>query len=105
MRYSSNFFFRMRKAYWIKQATIPSAEAFIHYIKTIVPWLLSTGGRFVARNIKQSSELDHWDGGQLGVIVEFDSVEAAQKAFYSENFQKYIKISGLFSDMTLSIID
>ncbi len=97
------FFRFVAKGYWVKQATIASTDLFMEYIQTVVPWLLSVGGTIIAKDIKQNSDVSHWDGGQLGVIVEFESKEAARKAFYSEVFQEFIQINGLESDLTLSI--
>ena len=94
----------MAKGYWIKQVSIDSTDLFIEYIQTIIPWLLSVGGIIIVKDIKQNSDLDMWDGGQLGVVVEFESREAAQKAFDSDVFQEYIEISGLKSNLTLSIV-
>jgi len=42
---------------------------------------------FIAKDVNQNSDLNEWDGGQLGVIVEFESKAAAQKAFNSQNFK------------------
>ncbi len=92
------------KAYWIKRAKISNAEQFIEYLKTIVPWILSVGGKIIKRSIQQDSELNEWDGGQIGVVIEFESRSAAQKAFYSKEFQEYIKFRGLDSSLSLSII-
>ncbi len=94
----------MAKGYWIKQAIIPNTDLFIEYIQTVVPWLLSVGGIIIAKDIRQNSDLNEWDGGQLGVIVEFESKRAAQKAFNSNVFQEYIQINGLEEGLTLSII-
>ncbi len=95
----------MAKGYWVKQARIDSTDLFIEYIQTIIPWLLSVGGTIIAKDIRQNSDLNEWDGGQLGVVVEFESKDAAKKAYASEVFQEYIEINGLQSDLTLSIID
>ena len=84
--------------------TIESTDVFIEYIQTVIPWLLSVGGIVIAKDIKQNSDLNEWDGGQLGVIVEFESKDAAQKAFNSSEFQEYIKYSGIENQLTLSII-
>ena len=94
----------MPNGYWVKQASIASSDLFIEYIRTIVPWLLSVGGKIIAKDIKQNSDLIQWDGGQLGVIVEFKSIAAARRAFNSDVFQTFIKTNGLESDLTLSII-
>ncbi len=94
----------MSKAYWVKQVTIESTDLFIEYIQTVIPWLLSVGGVVIAKDISQDSDLNEWDGGQLGVIVEFESKAAAQKAFNSSEFQEYIKFSGIEKQLSLSII-
>ncbi|WP_041391194.1 DUF1330 domain-containing protein [Prochlorococcus marinus] len=94
----------MSKGYWIKQATIASTDLFIEYLQTVIPWLLSVGGVIIAKDINQNSDLNQWDGGQLGVIVEFESKAAAQKAFDSDVFQEYIKSNGLAANLTLSIV-
>ena len=93
----------MAKGYWVKQASIANSDVFVEYIQTVVPWLLSVGGTIIAKDINQNSDLYEWDGGQLGVIVEFESKDAAQKAFDSDVFQEYIQLNGLKRALTLSI--
>ena len=92
------------KGYWLKQAKIESTAQFIEYVKTVVPWLRSVGGTIIAKDVNQNSDLNEWDGGQLGVIVEFESKAAAQQAFNSSEFQEYIKYSGIENQLSLSII-
>ena len=94
----------MRKGYWLKQAKIANTDVFIEYVKTVVPWLRSVGGTIIAKDVNQNSDLNEWDGGQLGLVIEFDSKAAAQKAYESDIFQEYIKVKGLQSDLSLSII-
>ncbi|WP_320664582.1 DUF1330 domain-containing protein [Prochlorococcus sp. MIT 1223] len=94
----------MDKGYWLKQAKIADTDVFIEYVKTVVPWLRSVGGTIIAKDVNQNSDLNEWDGGQLGLIIEFNSKEAAQKAFDSPAFQSYIKGKGLQTDLSLSII-
>ncbi len=93
----------MSKGYWIKQVSIDSTDLFIEYIQTVIPWLLSVGGVVIAKDISQNSDLNEWDGGQLGVVVEFESKFAAQTAFESKTFQEYINLHGLSSELSLSI--
>ena len=105
MRYSLRFSKdSVSKGYWIKQVTIESTDLFVEYIQTVIPWLLSVGGIIIAKDISQNSDLNEWDGGQLGVIVEFESRSAAQKAFESNIFQEYINLHGFSSGLSLSII-
>ena len=94
----------MSKGYWLKQAKIDSTDVFIEYVRTVVPWLRSVGGTIIAKDVNQNSDLNEWDGGQLGLVIEFDSKDAAQKAFDSDVFQDYIRLRGLQSDLSLSII-
>lgn len=94
----------MSKGYWFKQARISSTDVFIEYVKTVVPWLRSVGGTIIAKDVNQNSDLNQWDGGQLGLVIEFDSKDAAQKAFDSPTFQEYIKGKDLQEDLLLSII-
>ena len=94
----------MAKGYWFKQAKIESTDVFIEYVKTVVPWLRTVGGTIIAKDVNQNSDLNEWDGGQLGLVIEFDSKDAAQKAFESSAFQQYIKGRDLQSDLCLSIL-
>ncbi len=94
----------MDKAYWLKQARIANTDVFIEYVKTIVPWLKSVGGTIIAKDVNQNSDLNEWDGGQLGLIIEFASKDAAQEAFDSKIFQEYIKGRGIQNSLSLSII-
>ena len=94
----------MSKGYWFKQAKIENTDVFIEYVKTVVPWLRSVGGTIIAKDVNQNSDLNEWDGGQLGLVIEFCSRDAAQKAFDSKAFQEYIKLKGIQSDLSLSII-
>ena len=104
MRYFFIFsLYSVSKAYWIKQVSIESTDLFIEYIQTVIPWLLSVGGIVIAKDISQTSDLNEWDGGQLGVVGEFESKSAAKKAFESNVFQEYIDLRGLDEDLTLSI--
>ncbi len=94
----------MSKGYWFKQAKIENTEVFIEYVKTVVPWLRSVGGTIIAKDVNQNSDLNEWDGGQLGLVIEFVSKDAAQRAFDSQHFQEYIKGRGLETELSLSII-
>ena len=94
----------MSKGYWIKQVSIESTDLFIEYIQTVIPWLLPFGEIVIAKDLSKKSDLNEWDGGQLGVVVEFESKSAAKKAFESSDFQEYIDLRGLDKDLILSIL-
>ena len=92
----------MEKSYWLKKITIPNADLFLEYIRTVIPWLKSVGGVVIRRDITQSSDSSKWDGGQLGMVIEFESKVIAKKAFYSEVFQNYLQSRDLMELVTIS---
>ena len=92
----------MTKSYWLKKISIPNAELFLEYIRTVLPWIRSVGGVIVKRDIVQDSNSNKWDGGQLGMVIEFESKLVAKKAFYSEVFQDYLKKRNLLELVTIS---
>ena len=94
----------MTKSYWLKKVSIPNADLFIEYIRTVLPWIRSVGGVVIKRDIIQDSNSNMWDGGQLGIIIEFESKIAAKKAFYSDVFQNYLRNRNLMELVTISTL-
>ena len=94
----------MTKSYWLKKISIPNADLFLEYIRTVLPWIKSVGGVIVKRDLIQESTSNEWDGGQLGLVIEFESKFAAKKAFYSEVFQKYLQSRDLTELVTISTL-
>ena len=92
----------MTKSYWLKKISIPNADLFLEYIRTVLPWLKSVGGTVLKRDLVQDSNSNKWDGGQLGIVIEFESKIAAKKAFYSEVFQNYLRKRNLIELVTIS---
>ena len=92
----------MKKSYWLKKISIHNADLFLEYIRTVLPWLKSVGGVVIKRDISQTTDSTKWDGGNLGMIIEFDSKLAAKKAFYSEVFQNYLRSRELTDLVTIS---
>ena len=91
----------MTKSYWLKKVSIPNADLFLEYIRTVLPWIKSVGGVVVKRDLIQDSNSNKWDGGQLGIVIEFESKVVAKKAFYSEVFQNYLKTRNLMELVTI----
>ena len=94
----------MTKSYWLKKISIPNTDLFLEYIRTVLPWIKSVGGVIVKRDLIQQSNSNEWDGGQLGLVIEFESKFAAKKAFYSEVFQKYLQSRDLMELVTISTL-
>jgi len=94
----------MKKSYWLKKISIANSDLFLEYIRTVIPWLKSVGGVVIKKDINQNSNSLKWDGGQLGMVIEFESKLIAKKAFYSEVFQNYLKSRGLMDLVTISTL-
>ena len=94
----------MTKSYWLKKVSIPNADLFLEYIRTVLPWIKSVGGVVIKRDIIQDSNSYNWDGGQLGMVIEFESKIVAKKAFYSEVFQNYLRNRNLMDLVTISTL-
>ena len=94
----------MKKSYWLKKISIANSDLFLEYIRTVIPWLKSVGGVVIKKDINQNSSSSRWDGGQLGLIIEFDSKLTAKRAFYSEVFQNYLKSRDLTELVTISTL-
>lgn len=92
----------MTKSYWLKKVSIPNTDLFLEYIRTVLPWLKSVGGIVVKKDIIQNSNSNKWDGGQVGIVIEFESKIAAKKAFYSDVFQNYLRKRNLMELVTIS---
>ena len=92
----------MTKSYWLKKISISNTDLFLEYIRTVLPWLRSVGGVIIKKDIVQNTNSNKWDGGQLGVVIEFESKIAAKKAFYSEVFQSYLRRRNLMELVTIS---
>ena len=94
----------MTKSYWLKKISISNAELFLEYIRTVLPWIKTVGGVVVKKDIIQDSDSHKWDGGQLGIVIEFESKMAAKRAFYSDVFQDYLRSRGLLELVTISTL-
>ena len=94
----------MTKSYWLKKISIPNADLFLEYLRTVLPWIKSMGGVVLKKDIAQDSNSQKWDGGQLGIVIEFESKIAAKRAFYSDVFQNYLRSRDLMDLVTISTL-
>ena len=94
----------MTKSYWLKKISIPNVDLFLEYLRTVLPWIKSMGGVVVKKDITQDSNSQKWDGGQLGIVIEFESKIAAKRAFYSDVFQDYLRSRDLMELVTISTL-
>ena len=83
----------MPKAYWVSAyRQIHNPDALAAYAKLAGPAITSAGGRFLARGmpaaVKESGVM------QRTVLVEFDSLAAAQAAYDSPMYQEALAALG-----------
>jgi uncharacterized protein (DUF1330 family) len=73
-------------AYWFSSADVVDEAALAEYAKLARPAILAHGGRYLARGGRHVT-LEGQER-QRHVILEFDSVEAAQACYDSPEYQK-----------------
>mgnify|MGYP001407407693 FL=1 len=77
----------MSKGYWIARVNVRDSEAFKKYASRAKLAIEKHGGKYVARGGK-FSVLEGKHDFERNVVVEFDSVEKAQKCFNSKEYQE-----------------
>ncbi|MFA6267186.1 MAG: DUF1330 domain-containing protein [Pseudolabrys sp.] len=83
----------MPKAYWVATyRTVSDPDALAAYGKVAGSALQAAGGRILARGMPSAT----LDGGVMGrtVLIEFDSVDAAQAAYNSPAYQDALTLLG-----------
>ena len=93
----------MSKGYWIVTTTITSPD-FKEYVEAFEPWAKSVGASVFAKDM--DSQTVEGKGGNLAVIIEFPSKEAAIKAYQSADYQELSKLRWRNSkDTSITILD
>ncbi|NQW84628.1 MAG: DUF1330 domain-containing protein [Alcaligenaceae bacterium] len=83
----------MAKAYWISAyRSISNPEALAAYAKLAGPALTAAGGKFLARG--EAAVTKEQGLKQRTVLIEFESVAAAQAAYNSPGYQEAIRALG-----------
>ena len=94
----------MPKAYWIScYQSISDEQKLAAYAQLGGPAIIAGGGRFLARGV---AALTYEHGvKQRTVIIEFDSLEAAQKTHDSAGYQAALEALGDGAVRDLRIVD
>ena len=94
----------MTKAYWINTfRSVSDEDKLARYIELSGPAIRAAGGRFLARgNAVYAFELGTI---QRTTLIEFDSVEAAAAAYYSEAYQQALAVLGDGAERDLRIVN
>jgi uncharacterized protein (DUF1330 family) len=94
----------MAKAYWVgTYRSISNPDALAAYAKIGGPAIEAAGGRFLARGIAAKA----YESGllQRTVIIEFDSVAAAEAAHDSPGYQEALRVLGNGADRDMRIVE
>jgi uncharacterized protein (DUF1330 family) len=94
----------MAKAYWVATyKSISNPDALAAYAKLAGPAIQGAGGRFLARNTAAKC----YESGliQRTVIIEFDSVAAAEAAHDSPGYQEALRALGKGADRDMRIVE
>ena len=94
----------MAKAYWVgTYRSISNPDALAAYAKIGGPAIEAAGGRFLARGVAAKA----YESGllQRTVIIEFDSVAAAEAAHDSPGYQEALRLLGDGADRDMRIVE
>ena len=93
----------MAKGFWLVTTTVTN-PAFAEYVDAFQPWIESLGGSVFAKDMK--GQTVEGKGGELAVIIEFPSKEAAIDAYNSPEYQDLSKLRWANStDTNITIMD
>jgi uncharacterized protein (DUF1330 family) len=94
----------MAKAYWVATyKSISNPDALAAYAKLAGPAIQAAGGKFLARGVAAKA----YESGllQRSVVIEFDSVAAAEAAHDSPGYQEALRALGKGADRDMRIIE
>ena len=93
----------MSKGFWLVTTTVTN-PAFAEYVQAFQTWIESVGGSVFAKDLNGLSV--EGEGGQLSVIIEFPSKQAAIEAYNSSEYQEISKLRWVNSTNTnITIMD
>jgi len=94
----------MAKAYWVATyKSISNPDALAAYAKLAGPAIQAAGGKFLARGVAAKA----YESGllQRSVVIEFESVAAAEAAHDSPGYQEALRALGKGADRDMRIIE
>ena len=90
-------------AYWIAHVDVTDADAYARYAKLATTAIEAHGGKFLAR----ASRTIWLEGNERArnVVVEFPSIEAAERCYRSEEYDKALAFARGASIRDLCVIE
>jgi|TARA_B110000196_G_scaffold267752_1_gene241576 uncharacterized protein (DUF1330 family) len=91
------------KGYWINRCHVTDSKGYGEYAKLAGPAIEKFGGRFLVR----AGDQVELEGGpyERTVLVEFDSMEDAQKAYNSDEYAQALEHSKDSSERLVVIVE
>ena len=93
----------MPKGYIIAHITVRDPERYKEYIERDTPILHAMGGRFIIRG--GQSEVVEGETFERHVVIEFDSYDAAMKAYHDPDYQEVAEIRRATADSVLVVVE
>jgi len=93
----------MEKGYIMGHITVHDAESYKEYVEKDTPILAALGGRFVIRG--GQSETVEGEALSRHVLIEFDSYEAAYKAYHDPAYQAVADIRRRNAESVIILVE
>ncbi len=93
----------MPKGYIIGHITVTDPEAYKEYVEKDTPILKALGAKFIIRG--GESEVPEGETQNRHVVMEFESYEAAKKAYYDPEYQEIAKIRYANAESTIILVE
>ena len=94
---------RMPKGYIIGHITVKDPEAYKEYVEKDTPILQGLGGQFIIRG--GQSETPEGKTPNRHVVIEFESYQAALKAYHDPDYQKVAEIRRRTAESTIIVVE
>lgn len=94
----------MKKAYWVGVVNIKNQDEYKKYTDIAGPALLDSGAIILSRG----GRIKNLEGNKMNriVIIEFPSIEQAEKFYHSEEYKKGLKfLNSNVADRFLNIVE
>ena len=93
----------MPKGYIIGHITVTDPVAYKEYVEKDTPILKGLGAKFIIRG--GQCEVPEGETQERHVVIEFDSYEAALRAYNDPEYQKVAKIRQATAESTIIVVE
>lgn len=93
----------MPKGYWIAHVDVRDPEAYKDYVAAAKPAFEKYGAKFLARG--GTCEATEGRGRARNVVIEFDSLRAAQDCYHSPEYSAARAIRQKFADAEMVLVE